>query len=366
MPLDENGGRTVSLAFVFLLSTQVLFGWQYAVLSAIVEHDHRAGRRSSPRPARRLQQRLLRHVGVRVGGPRVRAGVERVSPHDAERLTLLVFVGGATYVIVNVITVAIAVSLYTGVPIRTMLEDYVRHSGPAFGDHGFHRGAGDVAVDGEPAPRAAAGRAAVRAGAVPALRLPHGAGDARRRDGRADAAAKPPLVPDRPARGAGAGRLDPLAALAGAGRHRQLQEHQRPLRPSGRRPGADDPGRRCCATSTAMPRPTGSAARSSRCSCRTRATRMPTPPPSGCTRGCGRRRSRTASRSPSAPASRPTPTPPPTATSCCGWPTARSTGRRITARTAPASTAQPWCGSTRPRSWPRRPSGTRGCGRPRA
>src|SRR6476646_9613089 len=36
VPLDEQGGRTVSLAFVFLLSTQFLFGWQYAVLGAIV------------------------------------------------------------------------------------------------------------------------------------------------------------------------------------------------------------------------------------------------------------------------------------------------------------------------------------------
>src|SRR5206468_10763560 len=35
------------------------------------------------------------------------------------------------------ITVAIAVSLYTGWPIRTMLEAYVRRSGPAFGIMGF-------------------------------------------------------------------------------------------------------------------------------------------------------------------------------------------------------------------------------------
>ena len=36
VPLDESGGRTVSLAFVFLLSTQFLFGWEYAVLAAII------------------------------------------------------------------------------------------------------------------------------------------------------------------------------------------------------------------------------------------------------------------------------------------------------------------------------------------
>ena len=55
-----------------------------------------------------------------------------VSPHHAGALTALVFMGGAAYVVTNVITVAIAVSLYTGISMREMLEDYVRHSGPAF------------------------------------------------------------------------------------------------------------------------------------------------------------------------------------------------------------------------------------------
>jgi len=55
-----------------------------------------------------------------------------VSPNNAEGLAALVFMGGAAYVMTNVVTVAIAVSLYTGQSIREMLEDYVRHSGPAF------------------------------------------------------------------------------------------------------------------------------------------------------------------------------------------------------------------------------------------
>ena len=32
VPLDESGSRSVSLAFAFILSAQILFGWQYAVL----------------------------------------------------------------------------------------------------------------------------------------------------------------------------------------------------------------------------------------------------------------------------------------------------------------------------------------------
>ena len=35
VPLDETASRSVSLAFIFLLASQVLFGWQYAVIAAI-------------------------------------------------------------------------------------------------------------------------------------------------------------------------------------------------------------------------------------------------------------------------------------------------------------------------------------------
>src|SRR5689334_8988491 len=31
VPLDESGNRSVSLAFAFILSAQILFGWEYAV-----------------------------------------------------------------------------------------------------------------------------------------------------------------------------------------------------------------------------------------------------------------------------------------------------------------------------------------------
>jgi diguanylate cyclase (GGDEF)-like protein/putative nucleotidyltransferase with HDIG domain len=131
VPLDENGGRTVSLAFVFLLSTQFLFGWQYAVLSAILSmavvqtHDRAPALRMTFNAA---SCGLSAFVSA---GPGFLLGWS-VSPHNAEGLTALVFMGGAAYVSTNVVTVAVAVSMYTGVMIRSMLEDYVRHSGPAF------------------------------------------------------------------------------------------------------------------------------------------------------------------------------------------------------------------------------------------
>jgi diguanylate cyclase (GGDEF)-like protein/putative nucleotidyltransferase with HDIG domain len=136
VPLDENGGHTISLAFVFLLSTQVLFGWQYAVLSAIASMVIVQVANRAPALRTGFNSASCGLAAFASAAPTFLLGWS-LTPHDAERLTLLVFVAGATYVLVNVVTVAIAVSLYTRVPLRGMLEEYARHSGPAFGIMGF-------------------------------------------------------------------------------------------------------------------------------------------------------------------------------------------------------------------------------------
>jgi diguanylate cyclase (GGDEF)-like protein/putative nucleotidyltransferase with HDIG domain len=136
VPLDESGGRTVSLAFVFLLSAQFLFGWEYATLAAIISMA--------------IEQFLARAALIRVAFNASSCGLSAfvsaapafllgwtVTPNSAERLALLVFLGGAAYVITNVVTVATAVSMASGRPLREILEDYVRHSGPAFGIMAF-------------------------------------------------------------------------------------------------------------------------------------------------------------------------------------------------------------------------------------
>jgi diguanylate cyclase (GGDEF)-like protein/putative nucleotidyltransferase with HDIG domain len=131
VPLDEKGGRTVSLAFVFLLSTQVLFGWEWAVVSAIVSMVIVQSLNRAPLLRTSFNSASCGLSAFLSALPAFLLGVE-ASPDDAAALTLLVFAGGAAYVATNVVTVAIVVSMYTGVPLRKMLEDYVRHSGPAF------------------------------------------------------------------------------------------------------------------------------------------------------------------------------------------------------------------------------------------
>jgi len=139
VPLDETGQRSVSLAFVFLMACQVLFGWEYGVLTAVFAMaisqavDRAPFLRSIFNTSAYLMSVFMSAVpGLLLGWDGWTMPVE-----DAGRLTILVFTGGMFFVLVDVVLVAVAVSLYQGTPLRAMLEDYVRHSGPAFGIMAF-------------------------------------------------------------------------------------------------------------------------------------------------------------------------------------------------------------------------------------
>src|SRR5262249_27616759 len=133
VPLDDTGNRTVSLAFVFLLSCGALFGWDWAVLAAtvcmaasqLVEHVvlPRAAFNTSVYAlsafVAALPAYVLHWYGVTLpdGASAMLAG--------------LVFLGGALFVLTNVVLIATAVALHNRSPLRSMLDDYVRHAGPA-------------------------------------------------------------------------------------------------------------------------------------------------------------------------------------------------------------------------------------------
>ena len=153
------------------------------VSMAIVQTARPRGRRCAPRSTP-PSYALSAFVSAAARLPARLDGRRR--DHATRRLTLLVFLGGAAYVVTNVVTVAVAVSLVHGRPLREMLERLRPPLRAGLRHHGLHRGAGGVAVDDRPAARAAAGRPAVRAGALPALRLPQRARHARRRDRRPD------------------------------------------------------------------------------------------------------------------------------------------------------------------------------------
>ncbi|HEU4450761.1 MAG TPA: diguanylate cyclase [Gaiellaceae bacterium] len=129
VPLDVENERVVSLAVVFVVSSQILFGWEYAVLTAIL------GVLVSQLVERRPFLRSLFNAGVyglaafASALPAFAAGTGAL---DTTRLTLLAFTGGAAYVLVNVLLVCGALAALSGAPFPALVRDNLRHSGPAF------------------------------------------------------------------------------------------------------------------------------------------------------------------------------------------------------------------------------------------
>ncbi len=132
VPLGEHS-RYVSLSFVFLLAAQIVFGWQYAVLAAIVATGVVSLSERTP-TVRCIFNTAMYALAVMASAlPGVLAGVEGGHFHVAsDQLILLAFIGGALYVTTNVVLVSAAVALTTGHSLREIVEDNLRHSGPAF------------------------------------------------------------------------------------------------------------------------------------------------------------------------------------------------------------------------------------------
>lgn len=128
VPLDVENERVVSLAFVFVVASQILFGWEYAVLTAVL------GVLISQMVERRPFARSLFNAAV-YGLAAFSSAFPAFILGDSsslERITLYAFTGGALYVIVNVVLVCGALAILAGRPLRELLHDNLGHSGPAF------------------------------------------------------------------------------------------------------------------------------------------------------------------------------------------------------------------------------------------
>jgi diguanylate cyclase (GGDEF)-like protein len=130
VPLDESGDRSVSLAFVFVLSSMILFGWEFAVLTAAVSV-------LVPQVIERTPfYRTLFNTGVYVLAafasalPTLLLG--RPDNAGAGFVTVSSFLGGAAFVAVNIALVSLAVGFFQGSSLRSLLADNFRHGGPAF------------------------------------------------------------------------------------------------------------------------------------------------------------------------------------------------------------------------------------------
>ena len=131
VPLDPENRRQVSLAFVFIISVQLLFGWQWSVLTGAVgiavamvalrlsalKVVFNAATYALAAGTASLPELLLRSTdsGIGYGG-----------------LVALTIVCGAVFVAVNVVLVCVAIGQSSASPVGETVLDHLRHSGPIF------------------------------------------------------------------------------------------------------------------------------------------------------------------------------------------------------------------------------------------
>jgi diguanylate cyclase (GGDEF)-like protein len=135
VPLEEEGLTSVSLAFVFILATVILFGWEYAVLiagiSALVAQivEGKPALRTAYNTGVYVLSAFAAALPVLVLG----SGATK----DPVAITVYALAGGAAFVVVNFTLIAIAISLHQRVPLRPLLEEDVHLVGPAFAIQAF-------------------------------------------------------------------------------------------------------------------------------------------------------------------------------------------------------------------------------------
>jgi diguanylate cyclase (GGDEF)-like protein len=139
VPVDEDGARLVSLAFVFIVSSQIIFGWEQGVIAGVIAlvvaqiasptAFLRAAFNTAVYVIAAFAASLPWFVLVGSGDP--------VGERNFGLLTVISFVEGFIFVGLNVALVCFAIALFEGVRVRAVLADHLRHSGPAFGIMAF-------------------------------------------------------------------------------------------------------------------------------------------------------------------------------------------------------------------------------------
>src|SRR5690242_16745699 len=127
--LDVEGKRVVSLAFIFIVSAQVLFGWELGVLVGV------AAILIAQLADRVYGLRLVFNCSVYAIGTGVGSLLAFTHLGDIGGgklgnggLTAIVFAEGAVFILLNVISVCSAIAFSEGGKLRPVLFDHLRHS----------------------------------------------------------------------------------------------------------------------------------------------------------------------------------------------------------------------------------------------
>jgi diguanylate cyclase (GGDEF)-like protein/putative nucleotidyltransferase with HDIG domain len=130
VPIDAAGKQLVSLAFVFIIASQLLFGWEWAVLTG-------AGAIGLTMALSRvgLLRVVFNSAGYALAAAVSALPARLVGPptgYDYLHLAVVVVAAGALFVLTNVMLVCLAIGLSNGTAPLTAFRDHLRLSGPIF------------------------------------------------------------------------------------------------------------------------------------------------------------------------------------------------------------------------------------------
>ena len=135
VPLEEDDLSTVSLAFVFILASVILFGWEEAVLVAAISAfvaqviERKPLIRTAFNTAVYSLSAFAAAIPVFVLGPAI--------GRDPVTITLDALLGGAAFVAVNFAFISLAISFHQRMPVLPLLKEELRLVGPAFAIQAF-------------------------------------------------------------------------------------------------------------------------------------------------------------------------------------------------------------------------------------
>jgi diguanylate cyclase (GGDEF)-like protein len=129
VPLDEDG-NSVSLAFVFIIASRLIFGWDVGIIIAAISiAPSEILRRSAPLRIS-FNSSAYAIAAASAGITSAFGGVS--GSNDVVRLTLYAFLSGMIFIVVNTAVVAGAVALSENKPYSSSFSTLIRYSGPAF------------------------------------------------------------------------------------------------------------------------------------------------------------------------------------------------------------------------------------------
>jgi diguanylate cyclase (GGDEF)-like protein len=135
VPLEEEGLSSVSLAFVFILASLILFGWEYGVLIAAISAfaTQTAEKRPLGRTAFNTVVYALSALAAAVPAFLLGEGVAG----DPLAVTVYALWGGAAFATVNGIFMSLAISFHSGARLRRLLNRSFKLAAPAFALQAF-------------------------------------------------------------------------------------------------------------------------------------------------------------------------------------------------------------------------------------